>query len=98
MPASCAEVYKWEKNRLEYQSLYGTEKERSLASIGLLTLQRYKSLFMKSCKKDPAVPFYANEDDYNKKKDKVDKLIEKLNGNPTEEQINKIQEKINKIL
>jgi hypothetical protein len=98
MPASCSEVYKWKINRLEYQSLYGSEKERDLAKISLLTLQRFKSTFMKSCKNDPALPFYKDEDDYNKKQDKVDKLMEKVNSDITQEKAEKIQEKINKIL
>jgi hypothetical protein len=98
MPASCAEVYKWKINRLNYESTYGSEKESNLAKLSLLMLQRYKSQFMKSCKKDPALPFYINEEDYNTKQDKIDKLMKKVNANTTHEHLYKIQEKINKIL
>lgn len=96
---SCAKVYKWKVNRLKNQSKYGTEKERKLAELSLLTLQRFKGVFLKGCKKDPGLPFYKSEEDYNTKLDKIEKIMDEIDfDTATQAKVDKAQEKINKIL
>lgn len=98
MPVSCSQLYKWKLRRLEYQQTYGPKKERAIAGVAALTLQRNKGMFLKQCKNDPALPFYKDEEDFNTKQDKVEKLLDIDFTTTSQEKLKKIQEKINKIL
>ena len=98
MQPTCVEVFQWHKHRLERQTIEGSKKEKELAQLSLTLLPRTKSVFMKTCKNDPARSFYKDEEDYNKKMGKLDKIMKTVDyTNISPEKMAKVQEKIDKI-
>ncbi len=76
----CKQIYEWSLRRLTRKSKSNHKKTKKEGKIGLAVIKEGlgKKIFMKTCKKYKGYKGYKNEDDFNKKKDKEEKMIDEL--------------------